>query len=124
MQDYRKLRFWQRSHELVLQVYKLTANFPSDEKFGLISQVRRCAVSIPSNIAEGSSRSSDADFARFLYIAMGSAAELDYQLLLSHDLEFSPSNVYRELSQELNEIRKMLNAFTQRLKANKLTTKG
>lgn len=118
MQDYKQLKIWQRSHQLVLRVYKVTASFPSNEKYGLISQIQRCAVSIPSNIAEGSGRSSDADFARFLYIAMGSAAELDYQLLLSHDLEFLPSNIYRELSQELTEIRKMLNAFTKRLKAN------
>ena len=119
MQDYRQLKVWQRSHQAVLRIYKLTTNFPSNEKYGLVSQVQRSAVSIPSNIAEGSARSSDADFARFLHIAMGSAAELDYQLLLSHDLGFIESNDYQELSEELTVIRKMLNSFIQRLKAKR-----
>jgi len=116
MQDYKQLKVWQRSHQVVLKVYRLTAGFPSNEKYGLISQIQRCAVSIPSNIAEGSARNSDADFARFLHIAMGSAAELDYQLLLSHDLGFLESASYQEVSEELTIIRKMLNSFTQRLK--------
>jgi four helix bundle protein len=118
VQDYRQLQIWQRAHQLVLQVYKVTCDFPSIEKYGLISQIQRCAVSIPSNIAEGSGRGSNADFARFLHIAMGSAAELDYQLLLSHDLKFLPTEIYHELSQELTQIRKMLNSFTRRLKTN------
>ena len=119
MQDYRQLKVWQKSHQVVLQVYKIATDFPSNEKYGLVSQIQRSAVSIPSNIAEGSARSSDVDFARFLHIAMGSAAELDYQLLLSHDLGFLPSNDYEKLSEELTSIRKMLNSFIQRLKAKR-----
>ncbi|MGB7340379.1 MAG: four helix bundle protein [Phototrophicaceae bacterium] len=118
MQDYKKLQIWKRSHQLVLQIYRTTADFPSNEKYGLISQIQRCAVSIPSNIAEGSGRNTNADFARFLHIAMGSAAELDYQLLLSHDLGFLQSEIYDGLSDELTQIRKMLNSFTQSLKTD------
>ena len=117
MQDYRNLQVWQRSHQLVLEVYRLTTEFPADERFGLSSQIRRCAVSIPSNIAEGSARGSDGEFARFLYIASGSAAELDYQLLLAQDLGFLPQTAYQPLAAELAEIRRMLNSFSQRLKA-------
>jgi four helix bundle protein len=98
-------------------VYRLTSQFPTDERFGLSSQLRRSAASIPSNIAEGSARSSDADFARFMYNAMGSAAELDYQLLLAKDLEFVPDAAYQKFAAELAEIRRVLNAFAQTLKA-------
>ncbi len=75
MQDYRKLQVWQRSHQFVLEVYRLTSLFPTDERFGLTGQIRRSAMSIPSNIAEGSARGSDPDYSRFMYIAMGSAAK-------------------------------------------------
>lgn len=118
MQDYRRLQVWQRSHQFVLEVYRLTSLFPADEQFGLTGQIRRCAVSIPSNIAEGSARGSDPDFSRFMHIAMGSAAELDYQLLLARDLELMESTEYQKLADELSEIRRMLNAFNQKLKAN------
>jgi four helix bundle protein len=98
---------------VTLQIYQITASFPDDERFGLVSQIRRSAASIPSNIAEGSARGSDADFARFLHIALGSAAELDYQLLLSHDLSFLSTERYSEISAELGEIRRMLNDLSQ-----------
>ena len=87
MQNYQKLNVWEKAHSVVLDVYLLSKNFPRDERFGLTSQIRRSASSIPANIAQGSARGSDADYARFLYIAMGSAAELDYHLLLARDLE-------------------------------------
>ena len=83
LQDYRKLDVWKKSHALTMMVYHITQEFPSDERYGLTSQIRRCCVSIPSNIAEGCGRSSNAELVRFLYIAMGSAQELDYQLYLS-----------------------------------------
>jgi four helix bundle protein len=118
MQDYRKLQVWQRSHQFVLEVYRLTGLFPAEERFGLAGQIRRCAVSIPSNIAEGSARGSDPDFSRFMHIAMGSAAELDYQLLLARDLELFGPIEYQRIAEELTEIRRMLNAFNQKLKAN------
>jgi four helix bundle protein len=82
-QDFRNLVVWQKSHELVLDVYRISRDFPREELFGLTSQIRRCAVSIPLNMAEGCGRGSDPDFARFLVIAMGSSSELEYQLLLS-----------------------------------------
>jgi four helix bundle protein len=121
MQDYRNLKVWQRSHQLVLEVYRLTSTFPADERFGLTSQVRRCAASIPSNIAEGSARGSDREIARFMYIAMGSAAELDYRLLLAHELNYMSPSSFQALATERTEKRRMLSSFTQTLKANRLT---
>jgi four helix bundle protein len=116
MQDYRKLQVWQKSHLLVLQIYRLTSTFPADEKYGLTSQIRRSASSIPANLAEGSARGSDADFARFTAIAMGSAAELDYHLLLAHDLGFLETANYQACEQELSDVRKMLNSLNQKLR--------
>jgi four helix bundle protein len=78
MQDFRQLKVWQKAHRFVLHVYEATQKFPAEERFGLTSQIRRAAVSIPANIAEGAVRSSDADFGRFLHIALGSASEVDY----------------------------------------------
>ena len=93
MQDFRDLKVWQKAHNVVLAVYRASAEFPAAERFGLTSQLRRAAVSIPANIAEGCVRSSDADFARFLHISLGSASEVDYYLLLARDLKFSMRNV-------------------------------
>ncbi len=86
MKDFRHLKVWQKSHELTLAVYKATSLFPPDELYGLRSQIRRSCASIPANIAEGCGRNADGDFARFLQIAMGSASELEYHLLLVRDL--------------------------------------
>ena len=86
MKDFKKQKVWQKSHRLTLDIYKATANFPREELYGLTNQLRRSCASIPANIAEGCGRNSDADFSRFLQIAMGSATELEYHLLLSHDL--------------------------------------
>lgn len=111
MRDYRRLIVWQKSHELTLSLYRLTRTFPDHEKYGLISQMRRCAVSIPSNIAEGSGRETGKDFARFCQIAMGSACELNYQCLLSHELGYISDNDYRHVSEAINEVQKLLTAF-------------
>ena len=81
MSDYRKLVVWEKAHKLVLEVYRVTMTFPKEELFGLTSQIRRASASIPANIAEGSGRGSDAEMARFLHIALGSASELEYHLL-------------------------------------------
>ncbi|MGB1288668.1 MAG: four helix bundle protein [Aggregatilineales bacterium] len=116
MQNYRNLEVWQRSHQIVLRVYKITDYFPQDERFGLISQIRRSAVSVPANIAEGSVRSSDKDFARFLYIAMGSNTELEYHLFLSCELGFLDFKIYEDISSEINRIGRMLNSFIKKLK--------
>ena len=93
--------------------------FPKQELYGLTSQMRRSSVSIPANIAEGCGRVTDADFARFLQMAMGSASELEYHLLLAHDLSFLDQPQYEQLNSELTEIKRMLNSFIQKLKANR-----
>jgi four helix bundle protein len=88
MKDFRKLKVWEKAHQLVLKIYRITENLPREESYGLTSQIRRACVSIPTNIAEGCVRSSDADFSRFLYIALGSTSELEYLIMLSMDLKF------------------------------------
>jgi four helix bundle protein len=118
MQEFRNLTVWQRSHQLTLLIYQATATFPREEIYGLISQIRRAAASILANIAEGCGRGSDADFARFLQIAMGSASELDYHLLLAHDLGFLDNISYSPFITELTQIKRMLNALIRKLKAN------
>src|SRR5438105_1670583 len=111
MQNYRHLKVWEKAHSLTLFMYKATATFPKEEQYGLTSQIRRACSSIPANIAEGCGRDGDAEFSRFLHIAMGSATELDYHLLLARDLKFITLEVYEQLSRELVEVSRMLNAF-------------
>ena len=119
MKDFRKLKVWEKAHQLVLAVYHTTASFPRDETYGLTAQIRRSASSIPSNIAEGCGRDGDAELARFCLIARGSASELEYQILLAHDLKLIPSGRYEELSQEITEIKRMLTVFVQKLTADR-----
>jgi four helix bundle protein len=107
MRDFRRLDVWNRAHQLTLSIFNATGSFPSSERFGLVAQMRRSAVSIPSNIAEGAGRSSRRDYARFLDIAVGSAHELDYQLQLSRDLGYTDPDRYDELADELIEVRSM-----------------
>ena len=111
MQPFRNLKVWQRSHGFALEVYQLTRRFPSEERFALADQMRRCAVSVPSNIAEGSVYDQGEQFNRYLTIALASATELEYQLLLAHDLEYLPGERYQLLDAELAEIKRMLVAF-------------
>lgn len=117
MQDFRQLAVWQKSHRFTLEIYRITALFPQHELYGLTSQMRRAAVSVPSNLAEGCGRGGDREFAQFLQIAMGSGSELEYQLLLAHDLSYIPAAEYTRLQQELVETKRMLNALLQKLKA-------
>jgi four helix bundle protein len=119
MQNYRNLKVWEKAHAIVLDIYRLTATFPNTEQYGLTSQIRRSAASIPANIAEGSARGSDADFARFLQIALGSTAELDYHLLLAHDLELIETQQYQTIANEIDSLERMLNAFIQQLRRSK-----
>lgn len=121
MQDYRQLKVWEKSHQLVLAVYRLTTSFPKEEKFGLVSQMRRCAVSIPANIAEGSGRESGADFARFLQIALGSASELAYYVLLCKDLENITEERYRQMTVAVSEVKRMLTGLIQSIRSAKQT---
>lgn len=116
MEDFRQLKVWEKSHSFVLAIYKATEAFPRTEVFGLTNQIRRASVSIPSNIAEGCGRGSDQDFARFLQIAMGSASEVEYQLLLAHDLRYLPSENYDPCSRDIVEIKRMLAALISKVK--------
>jgi four helix bundle protein len=100
-----------------LEVYKATEEFPKTELFGLTSQIRRAGSSIPANIAEGCGRDSDADFGRFLQVAMGSACELEYHLLLAHDLGCLRESAYDDLSGRTSEVKQMLTSFIKKLKA-------
>ena len=117
MKDLRELKVWQRSHALTLTVYRLTQKFPKDELFGLTSQIRRASASIPANIAEGCGRDGDPELKRFLNIALGSACELDYHLLLAAELGYIESSEAAVLAPAVIEIRQMLGAFVQKLKA-------
>lgn len=121
MQDFRNLKVWQHAHELALAVYAATSKMPQEERFGLTSQIRRCAVSIASNIVEGSSRGSDADFARFLQIAIGFASELEYQLLLARDLSMITEQSCSDISAKVVDVRRMLIAFNNRLRSSSAT---
>ncbi|MDX3912034.1 MAG: four helix bundle protein [Pseudosphingobacterium sp.] len=118
MRDFKKLIVWQKSHCLAINIYKYTSSFPKEEAFGLISQMRRAALSISSNIAEGSAQESHLQFNRFLIIASGSAAELDCQLLLSKDLGFIDESIYVALQQQITEVRKIIHSFKKKLKPN------
>lgn len=113
--DYRNLAVWKRSHELVLRVYGITRLFPRDERFGLTAQVRRAGVSIPSNIAEGRCRVAQGSYRALVDVALGSAGEVDYQLLLARDLGYMHHDEHRELADELVEIRGMLAALYRAL---------
>ena len=118
MKDFRELKVWEKSHHLVLSIYNVTSGFPKEEAFGLTSQIRRASVSVPANIAEGCGKTGDNEFTRYLYIAMGSASELEYELLLAHDLKYLDDKNYEILTTELIEIRKMLNGLIQRIKSS------
>ena len=119
MKDFRELKVWQKAHHLTLLIYRVTATFPREEAYGLTSQIRRACASIPANIAEGCGRSGDAELARFLQIAMGSACELEYHLLLAHDLGFINDAHYERLSPDVVEVKRMLTSFLQKLKADR-----
>ena len=108
MQDYKKLKVWKISHELTLLVYRKTANFPKEELFGLISQIRRASSSVPTNIAEGCGRNSAKELSHFLNISLGSANETAYLLLLSKDLNYLNDEDYKLLENNVEQIKAML----------------
>lgn len=117
MRDFRNLKVWRKAHDLTLAVYQATRRFPREELFGLTTQIRRSCESIPANIAEGCGRDGSAELNRFLQIAMGSASELEYHLLLSHDLKLLSDLQYERLSGELIEVKRMLASLIQKLRA-------
>ena len=115
VQDYRRLDVWRRGRELALAIYRLTEGFPRSETFGLVSQMRRSAVSVVSNIAEGASRGSDREFARFIRYALGSAAELECQLDLCHQLGYVSQTAVASASNILDHVKAMLLNLDRRL---------
>jgi len=115
--SYRDLIVWQKSIELVTEIYKITRKFPKEEIYGLTSQMRRCAVSISSNIAEGRNRGTKKDYVQFLRIAYGSGAELETQITICKRIEETKQQNYTTIDSLLNEVMKMLNSMIQKLKA-------
>ncbi|MFK7806723.1 MAG: four helix bundle protein [Saprospiraceae bacterium] len=116
MRDFRKYKVYQDAMDYVVKIYEITKEFPKDEKYGLISQTRRAAVSIPSNIAEGAGRGTEKDFSRFLEIAIGSTFEIETQLTLSSRLGFLKKETFEYLIKELENIQKQLNGFRSKLR--------
>lgn len=115
MRDYKKLIVWNKSYALGINIYSATKTFPKEEIYGLTSQLRRSAISIPSNIAEGSRRSTEKDYKSFLHIAYGSGAELEVQILFSKDLGYISNETCKKLLNDLSEVMKMLNALILKL---------
>ena len=119
LKNFKELNVWQKAYKLCLEIYKITKNFPNEEKYGLASQMKRAVVSIPSNIAEGYGRKTIPDYVRCLYIAYGSTCELETQTLLSGDLKYLNDNKKGSLLEKINEVERMLMALIKSLE-NKL----
>ncbi len=115
LKNYKELKVWQKSYQLCLVIYKATKTFPKSEGFGLTSQMRRAALSIPSNIAEGYGRKTTPDYLRSLYIAYGSTCELETQILLSGDLDYLNKESLSELLRDIGEVERMLKALIKSL---------
>lgn len=124
MKDFRELKVWDKAHRLALNVYVSTRDFPKTEVYGLTSQMRRASASIPANIAEGCGRDGDGELGRFLQIAMGSASELEYYLILAHDLQLIEGRSSDVLSQQVIEVKRMLASLILKVKANRRLLKA
>ena len=111
MRTHKDLEVWKKSISLVTQIYSSTQSFPKEEIYGLTNQIRRAAVSVPSNISEGAARQTNKEFIQFLYIALGSNSELETQLLIAHNLNFISNNDYENCNQQVDEIGKMLSGL-------------
>jgi four helix bundle protein len=111
LKNYKELNVWQKAYKLCLHIYKVTKRFPKDEMYGLTSQIRRSAVSIPSNIAEGYGRKTTLEYVRFLYIAYGSVCELETQTMISCDLGYVGKERFQEIRQEIGDVERMLKAM-------------
>ncbi len=116
MQDFHKLKVWEKAHIVTLKIYTITKPFPKDEIFGLTSQLRRAAASIPANIAEGCGRGTHKELSQFLQVAMGSACETEYLLLLARELDYLGQEDYDQYVQDVIEIKKMLSSFILKLR--------
>jgi four helix bundle protein len=116
VKDFKDLTVWRKAHTITLRAYRLTQSFPREELFGLTSQIRRSAASIGANIAEGCGRRSDGEMTRFLHIARGSAVELEYHLILAHDLALLTASSFKVLAGDVDEVQRMLTSLIQRVK--------
>jgi four helix bundle protein len=116
MKDFHQLKVWEKAHQLALAIYKITGSFPKEEMYGLTSQIRRASMSIPTNIAEGCGRQTDAEFARFLQIGMGSASETEYLILLARDLGYISAEKFDNLHDATEEVKRMLASFLKTLR--------
>lgn len=118
MQDFRNMKVWQKAHAIVLEIYSFSRRFPPEERYGITAQMRRSAVSICSNIAEGCGRGGDRDFAHFLQIALGSANEVQYLMMLARDLELLDRSDHARIDPRLEEVRRMLFALLRKLRGS------
>jgi four helix bundle protein len=116
MKDFRSLKVWEKSHSLAKATYKETYGFPKEEIYGLVSQMRRAVISIPTNIAEGCGKNTDKDFAKYLQTSMGSACEIEYLILLSGELGFMPEEKTQNLMNNVFEIKKMLASLIKNIR--------
>ena len=117
MQDFRNLKVWQKAHQLTLAIYRATERFPKEELYGLTSQMRRAATSVPTNLAEGCCRQGDTEFGRFAQISLASSSEFEYQLLLARDLGLLAEPDHEKLAGMLEEVKRMLIALVQTLRS-------
>ena len=124
MRNYKDLQVWSKAHNLTLAIYAVTRSFPADERFGITGQIRRASVSIGANLAEGCGRRSDGELGRFVQIAMGSAAELSYHLLVARDLRFLRPETYDRLYSSLDEIMRMFSSFYDRVRPRSSTDRS
>jgi four helix bundle protein len=120
LKNYRELKVWQRAYQLCLEIYKITKRFPNEERYGLTSQIRRAAVSVPSNIAEGYGRKTTPEYIRFLYIAYGSNCEMETQILLSGDLGYIETGKLEILQEGIGEVERMLKGLIKSLERKAL----
>lgn len=120
MQSFRNLKVWEKAHTLTLNVYASTKSFPREELYGMTSQMRRASASVRMNIAEGSCRKGDAEMGRFVQMAMGSASELEYQMLLARDLHYLDGSAHRQLDDQVVEVKRMLASLLRTLKIDRL----
>jgi len=123
MKDFRDLTVWRIAHDITMAVYRCTREFPREETYGITSQLRRCSASVAANIAEGCGRSGNPEFGRFLGMAMGSASELEYFLLLAHDLEYLSAGAHEPLAKKVGQMRRMLNRLILKVQSDGRSTK-
>jgi four helix bundle protein len=123
MKDFRNLEVWKKSHQLVLHTYAITSGFPKQELYGLTSQMRRAAASIPANLAEGCGRSNDGDFQRFVQTAMGSTTEVEYHFLLAKDLGLLSLELYRKVDVLIQQLKRMLVGLNRKVEIERYQRK-